>query len=257
MTIQSDAEGIRKYLLGNLSEEEQLAIEEQLFTDEATLEQHEIVEEDLIDDYLNEELSKDDRIKFEQRFLSTPERKEQVLFARSLRQYIKDSEPDPVRVPPQPLSFMDRFRVYWAQHAKPLSAATAIAVFALVAIGIWFLRDTQPRTFATIQLSVSDRTRGSGDQQLAKVPYPLVEDALKATLQLPSGSLPASSFSAILQAPNTTTHGLTILESNGSSVTVLVKPSQLSRGLNVIDLYGVPLQGGAERSYGSYSFMAE
>ena len=81
---------LRRYLLGELSEEEQVRQEEQFLTEDQYFELLLLVEEDLIDDYVHGKLSQQDIEKVEQRFLSSSERRERVKLARDLRRYASD-----------------------------------------------------------------------------------------------------------------------------------------------------------------------
>src|SRR5262245_34635249 len=73
-----------KYLLGNLTEEEEARVEDQAFTDREYLSALEAAEADLIDAYVRGELSQADRRGFERRFLVSPRRRSKVEFARAL-----------------------------------------------------------------------------------------------------------------------------------------------------------------------------
>src|SRR5436309_418192 len=73
-----------KYLLGNLSEEEQVQVEDRAFTDADYLGALEAAEADLIDAYVNGELPVSERRGFERRFLSSPQRRRKLEFARAL-----------------------------------------------------------------------------------------------------------------------------------------------------------------------------
>ena len=73
-----------KYLLGNLSEEEQVRIEDRAFADADYRVVLEATEADLIDAYVRGELSASERRAFEQRFLVSPQRRKKVTFARDL-----------------------------------------------------------------------------------------------------------------------------------------------------------------------------
>ncbi len=73
-----------KYLLGDLSEEEQVRIEDRAFAGEEYRTALEAAEADLIDAYVRGELSAAERRGFEQRFLSSPQRCRKVAFARDL-----------------------------------------------------------------------------------------------------------------------------------------------------------------------------
>jgi hypothetical protein len=77
---------IVRYLLGKLPEDEQTGFEEQLLESEALFESLKEVESELIDEYVGETLSADDRLQFELYFLTQPERRARVEFARALRE---------------------------------------------------------------------------------------------------------------------------------------------------------------------------
>ena len=75
---------IARYLLGELSEEQQIAIEDRAFADKNYLASITAVENDLIDEYVRNELSAAERQRFEKQFLASPERRKRVEFARTL-----------------------------------------------------------------------------------------------------------------------------------------------------------------------------
>src|SRR5215510_11129960 len=80
----NDEKHIARYLLGDLTEEHQVAIEDRAFADKEYLALVTAVENDLIDDYVRRELSETDQRKFESRFLASAERRKRVEFAKAL-----------------------------------------------------------------------------------------------------------------------------------------------------------------------------
>jgi CheY-like chemotaxis protein len=72
-----------RYLLGDLTEEEQGQVEDRVFEDSEYLGALEAAEADLIDSYVRGELSRLER-RFECRFLTSPQRQSKVEFARAL-----------------------------------------------------------------------------------------------------------------------------------------------------------------------------
>lgn len=81
---RADEKLLVKYLLGYLSEDEQVEIEDRAFVDKTYLAQLEAAEVDLIDAYINGDLRADERRAFEGRFLTSPQRRRKVQFARDL-----------------------------------------------------------------------------------------------------------------------------------------------------------------------------
>ena len=79
-----------EYLLGELSEAEQLRLENQYVSDDDCFDRLLATQDTLIDDYVRNRLSGSDREKFEKYFLITPARREKVEFARALRQVMAE-----------------------------------------------------------------------------------------------------------------------------------------------------------------------
>jgi anti-sigma-K factor RskA len=75
---------VTRYLLGDLSEEDQAKIEGRAFRDRQYLLEIEAVECDLIDDYVRGALSEGQRRQFEDRFLRSAERRRKLKFAKAL-----------------------------------------------------------------------------------------------------------------------------------------------------------------------------
>src|SRR5262245_7437230 len=73
-----------KYLLGSLTPEEEVRVEDRAFADPDYLVVLEATEADLIDAYVRGELSPAERRGFERRFLVSPQRRRKVAFARDL-----------------------------------------------------------------------------------------------------------------------------------------------------------------------------
>jgi hypothetical protein len=77
-----------RYLLGDMSIEEQIAMETGYFTDPEKFNLLQVVEQDLIEGYVNGKLSASGRAKFEHHFLRTPARREQVRFFQTLAKVV-------------------------------------------------------------------------------------------------------------------------------------------------------------------------
>jgi hypothetical protein len=75
----------RRYLMGEASDEECAAIEQQYFEHDEALERMEAAEDDLIEDYLSDRLEPAERERFERRYLSLPHRRARVDTIRRLR----------------------------------------------------------------------------------------------------------------------------------------------------------------------------
>src|SRR4051794_4252629 len=89
-----------KYLLGNLSETEEAEVEDRAFADADYLGVLEASEADLIDTYVRGGLSQSERRAFEQRFLSSPNRRSKVELSRALARITAEST-QPERTAPR------------------------------------------------------------------------------------------------------------------------------------------------------------
>src|SRR3982750_2225522 len=81
---QPDEKVFVKYLLGSLSEAQEVEVEDRAFADPDYLTALQAAEADLIDDWVRGELSSSERRAFEVRFLASPARRSKVEFARAL-----------------------------------------------------------------------------------------------------------------------------------------------------------------------------
>ena len=126
---------IARYLLGDLPEEQQVAIEDRAFADKDYLALVTAVENDLIDEYVRQELSPTERQQFERQFLASAERRKRVEFAKAL-----------ARVP----VVSERAGVSWRESLYAfISGLNPAARFAVAAVmllfvvgGAWLLTQT-------------------------------------------------------------------------------------------------------------------
>jgi tetratricopeptide (TPR) repeat protein len=106
---------IRRYLLSDLTDEEREAVEVRMLTDTSFNDEVVATEQELVDEYLAKELPQSERTLFEANFHSTEHGKQQVEFAKALKQSIppastggddeeseSDSQPTPIRPPAKP-----------------------------------------------------------------------------------------------------------------------------------------------------------
>lgn len=79
---------LRRYMLGETRLEEQVLIEQRLFLDRDYVELSQSVEDDLIDDYVHDDLTAVERQEFETHFLKTPERREDLRIAQAVQRHL-------------------------------------------------------------------------------------------------------------------------------------------------------------------------
>ena len=84
IALRAESENlIRTYLLGELTEADQAALEQELLMDRGKFDQVRAVENELIDSYVRGEMSRADRERFEGHYLASPLHRERVEIAAS------------------------------------------------------------------------------------------------------------------------------------------------------------------------------
>jgi len=137
MRWRSDQTWQVKYLLGNLSEKEQVQVEDRAFADADYLSALEATEADLIDAYVRGELSQSDRRSFEFRFLTSPERRRKVEFARALATITSESKTQKPRAAGLPFFT----RAVWGWNPA-VQFAAGLAALICIAGGAWLVSET-------------------------------------------------------------------------------------------------------------------
>lgn len=90
--MDESEQNIKRYLLGELSESEQTALEEKFFADPHVFDQILKTESELLDNYVRGRLPEESREQFERSYLATPGRRERVKFAEALALRIDQTE---------------------------------------------------------------------------------------------------------------------------------------------------------------------
>lgn len=94
MKAGNGADGrIRDYLLGKLPESAMEALETEYFENPDVFNRVEIVEDELVSDYLDDNLDSEERARFEKIFLASPSRRERFLFVQTLREKALEVRP--------------------------------------------------------------------------------------------------------------------------------------------------------------------
>lgn len=120
----------RRYLLGDLGEPEQSALEQRLIESSEVQERIALVESELVDDYLGGRLVPRDHARFERRYLTHAEGVRKVDFARLLRHRMKEGESGLGAAPAA------RRRSAWT-HPWRAAAAASILMACLVGALTW------------------------------------------------------------------------------------------------------------------------
>lgn len=144
-TKQINEKLITRYLLGDLSEEEQAAVEDHAFSDKDYLREVLAVESDLIDEYIRGELSESERRQFETRFVTSAERRNKIEFARALARVAPATEAEVAREyavrTPLP-SLKDAFNEFFVRLNPFVKLSMAAAAVVIAAGFVWLMLET-------------------------------------------------------------------------------------------------------------------
>ncbi|HEY0765853.1 MAG TPA: hypothetical protein VGD61_25965 [Pyrinomonadaceae bacterium] len=136
-----------RYLLGELSEPEQAALEERYFRDPVVFNKVLQVESELVDAYARGQLSTEMRKRFEDSYLKHPARRNRVEFARALTSRIDEREGSVTHAERSALhiSWHQRLLAIVGGQRPALRFATALIVIAIALAGIWILIKSRGR----------------------------------------------------------------------------------------------------------------
>jgi len=136
--MPTDEELLQNYLLGNLSEQERVHVEDRAFADPSYLGALEAAEADLIDAYVQGELSQADRRQFEHLFLASRQRRNKVEFAKALATVAAESKPLQFPVQERQSVWRAFLNLLYASHPA-LRFAAGMASLLVVAGTSWLV----------------------------------------------------------------------------------------------------------------------
>jgi anti-sigma factor RsiW len=216
---------IARYLLGELSEDEQVQLEEHAFSDTDYLERVRAVEKDLIDEYARGELSGSVRQSFEQRFLASEPRRRQIEFARAFTQTIDGSPSSaPSNEAAQATSSRHSLVSFWRGQRLAFGFSLAVVALGVVIGGVWLLKQRaqsqreqaqrrSPQATPSVQQSTTPKF--NDEQRVTNEPRPVPSPAqpqdthqpsqpvVASLLLLPGTSRGAESHSQLVITPGT------------------------------------------------------
>ena len=227
--IQQD---LRLWLLGLLPQEEGESLEQRLITDTRAFDEISIVEEELIDEYLSDELSDSERGAFESFFMNSLERRRQFKVAKAWRSYVEREDPFGRRQSKSKVhEIRPSFLASLAAYRIPLAAALAV----LIVVGVWLAfrsSTTTPGRSLAVVLEPAVQTREGGSVQQINLARDVQTVELHAKLpKNESRNYYATLFDAGGKAIFTLDHPTVDTSGSDADVVVVPVPSQrLERG---------------------------
>ena len=162
---------ITQYLLGELPEEQQIEIEDRAFSDKEFLASITAVENDLIDEYVREELPETTRRRFETRFLASEGRRKRVEFARALvhlTDELRVTEKGTPRVAAASVSWRDALAAFINGLNPAAKIALAAATLVVLLGGAWLITQTLTLRNQLTQLQAQHQSQQSDRQTLER-----------------------------------------------------------------------------------------
>ncbi len=135
---------ISRYLLGELSESEQSALEEKYFSDPKVFDEVLETESELVDGYVRGQMSNELRQRFEQSYMAHPARSERVKFAAALTTRLDQRPVTDERLLPS-ASWWQRLLSSVGGQRPTFRLAMALAIFLLMLGGVWIFVENQRR----------------------------------------------------------------------------------------------------------------
>lgn len=163
-----------RYLLGELDESEKSHLEELVFREESYFTQLQLVEEQLIDDYLENVLPPTQRQKFEAAYLISDRRRQKLQFAKTLKQSLATMPA--TQTVRESISIVQGFRAFWRMPTMRWIGFAAVLM--CLVFGVWFARRSQE-----VKPDIAS-------QKSAPIPEPTTTPNAQATT-LPSPSFPS------------------------------------------------------------------
>ena len=249
---------MRRYLLGQLEEADQERIELRLLTDPSFHEEFDTIVDEVTDQYVNNELTDEERERVEKHFLNTPERQRKLEFATELLSHAdaeRGGRVERATVLERRPGWLELFLGFWRQRSFAHVALTAAAVI-IVAGLIFYLMSfgDSSREYIAVNLALSNSNRA---ESTAPVRVQLPDSGLAMNLTVPEDAKDANAYRVKLLDENRVERDLTIDERKDQTITVKIPAALLSRGSYVIKLFKVKADGTEEPVRGSYFFNVE
>jgi hypothetical protein len=160
----TDPVTLRKYLLGQLPEEEQEVLELWLLSEADAYDLVAAAEDDLIDDSITGRLNAREQDQFRNHFLLAPERQQKLEFAQRFRSYLNQQyETSPSKAP----SFFEQAVALFRYHPAFAASAALVAVTVFVG-GVWAVQLQSRLSVAEGQMAELQHQRDNIGRQLGE-----------------------------------------------------------------------------------------
>lgn len=249
---EHDHDVTRRYLLGQLTDDEEQKLEERLLSEDTLFREVELTKDELAQEYASGELTEKERQWLQENFLASPEGKQKHEFAKTFDQYVRKHRAQSAKR----LSLIEWLRQLWNTQPQLVSAISTAAVL-VIAVGIyWIIPTSTPRSVAQLTVINIQGTR-STDPGSGQPSIKLKEDVLQLKLMLPQAASIGSAYRVELSRDNNVTKTFDIRSQETQSIIVEIPAAQVPRGQYVATVFTIDTNGNPQRIPGIYPFKVE
>jgi len=148
---ESERQSAVRYLLGAMTDAERSAFEESGFSNDRSVEMLEAVRDELIDEYLDGNLSPADRARFENYFLISPHHLRKVEFTRSIREIVAETAL-PATQPTHEESFWQRISPALLGSRSRVATVALVALVIVCGAAVYVFRRSHPTPIEPLQM---------------------------------------------------------------------------------------------------------
>lgn len=249
---EHDHDVTRRYLLGQLTDDEEQKLEERLLSEDDFFQEVELTKDELAQEYTSGELTGKERQWLQENLLASPEGKQKHEFAKTFDQYVRNHCAQPAKS----VGLIARLQTLWKTQPQLVSAISTAAVL-VIAVGIyWIIPTSTPRTIAQLTVINSQGTRSTGPGS-GSPSIKLKEDVLQLKLMLPQAATLGSPYRVELLGNDNVTKTFDTRAQETQSITVEISAAQLPRGQYVATVSTIDANGNPQRIPGIYPFIVE
>ena len=249
---EHDHDITRRYLLGQLTDDEEQKLEERLLNEDDFFQEVELTKDELAQEYASGELTAKERKWLQENFLASAEGRQRHEFAKTFNHYVtKHREQRKKNV-----GVIERLRKLFNQPRFLTAATTAAVLVIAIGVAVQIQRPPAPRSVDNLTVTNSPGTRSTGPGS-APPSITLKEDALKLTLMLPQAVSPGSAFRVEVLSDNNVTQSFDASAQDTQSISVQIPAAQLPRGQYVATVSALDANNNPQRVPGNYNFRIE
>lgn len=168
--MENDLEKLKEYFLVTLPPQEMEDIDLRIISDIDFASELDAAETALLEDYLENSLSLEDRKLFETNYLVTQERQNKLSFLRSLKNFAQESSMQP-KLQENPSSFFDSIKSLFAPPKLAFGLAGLALVFAIGASGYFMWKSYDIQSNVLIALNNAQKTERPLESRISDFKY--------------------------------------------------------------------------------------